>query len=154
MATLAIKWTRRPIKLALILLVLAATGLGVRLLAGRDGGAAASAADQQNRPSQAVPVLAATATETNVPIIVRGIGSVQAFNTVTVKSRVDGNIVKVAFTEGQFVHAGDLLVEVDQRPFQAQLEQAEANKAKDEANLENAQRDLARYAAILKDNLA
>jgi multidrug efflux system membrane fusion protein len=89
-----------------------------------------------------------------MPVVVRGIGSIQAYNTVTVKSRVDGNILKVAFTEGQFVHQGDLLIQIDPRPYQAQLEQAEANKAKDQANLANAQRDLARYAAIVSNQLA
>ena len=75
-----------------------------------------------------MPVLAVAATAKDFPIIIRGIGSVQPFNTVTVKSRVDGHITKVAFQEGQFVHAGDLLMQIDPRPFQAQLEQAEANK--------------------------
>jgi membrane fusion protein, multidrug efflux system len=102
----------------------------------------------------AVPVLASTATAENVPIIVRGIGSVQAYNTVTVRSRVDGNIVKVGFAEGQYVHSGDLLFEIDPRPYQAQLEQAQANKAKDEANLENAKLNLARYARLLPTQLA
>ena len=101
-----------------------------------------------------MPVLAATAELKDVPIIVRGIGSAQAFNKVTVKSRIDGNIVKVAFTEGEYVHQGDLLIEIDPRPYQAWLEQAEANKTKDQANLENAQRDLARYAAIVSNQLA
>jgi multidrug efflux system membrane fusion protein len=101
-----------------------------------------------------VPVLVAAAEAKDMPIIVRGIGSVQAFNTVTVKSRVDGNIEKVGFTEGQYVHHGDLLVQIDPRSYQAQLEQAEANRAKDQANLENAQRDLARYAAIVSNQLA
>lgn len=118
----------------------------------------ATAAQQQNAlqagGQQAVAVLAGNAEAKNMPIIVRGIGSVQAYNTVTVKSRVDGNIVKVAFTEGQYVHQGDLLMQVDPRPYQAQLKQAEANKARDQANLENAQRDLARYAAILNTQLA
>jgi multidrug efflux system membrane fusion protein len=67
---------------------------------------------------------------------------------------VDGNIEKIAYREGQYVHKGDLLVQIDPRPYQAQLEQAEGTKTKDEANLENAQRDLARYAALLKGNLA
>jgi membrane fusion protein, multidrug efflux system len=151
---------RRSVKLLLMLgavLVVAAAGWFVV----SNSGAATAAQEQDRREQgaqqgglQAVPVLAATAATKDVPIIVRGIGSVQAFNTVTVKSRVDGNIVKVAFTEGQYVHQGDLLMQVDPRPYQAQLEQAEANKAKDQANLENAQRDLARYAAILSDQLA
>jgi multidrug efflux system membrane fusion protein len=118
----------------------------------------ATAAQEQNASQsggqQGVPVLAGTAEAKGVPIIVRGIGSVQAYNMVTVKSRVDGNIVKVAFAEGQYVHQGDLLMQIDPRPYQAQLEQAEANKAKDQANLENAQRDLARYAAIVGDQMA
>jgi membrane fusion protein, multidrug efflux system len=118
----------------------------------------ATAAQEQSAPQggrqQGIPVLAGTAMAKDVPIMVRGIGSVQAYNTVTVKSRVDGNIVKVAFAEGQYVHQGDLLMQIDPRPYQAQLEQAEANKAKDEATLENAQRDLARYAAIVNSQLA
>jgi membrane fusion protein, multidrug efflux system len=101
-----------------------------------------------------VAVLAAPATAENVPIILRGLGAVQAYNTVTVKSRVDGNIVKVGFVEGQYVKKGDLLFEIDPRPYQAQLEQAQANKAKDEANLANAKLILARYAALLPTHLA
>ncbi|MBV8264908.1 MAG: biotin/lipoyl-binding protein [Planctomycetaceae bacterium] len=85
----------------------------------------ATAAQQQNTlqggNQQGVPVLAGTAEARDVPIIVRGIGSVQAYNMVTVKSRVDGNIVKVAFTEGQYVHQGNLLIQIDPRPYQAQL---------------------------------
>lgn len=118
----------------------------------------ATAAQQQNAArgggQQEVPVFAGTAEAKDVPIIVRGIGAVQAYNMVTVKSRVDGNIVKVNFTEGQYVHQGDLLMQIDPRPYQAQLEQAEANETKDQANFENAQRDLARYAAIVNNQLA
>jgi membrane fusion protein, multidrug efflux system len=101
-----------------------------------------------------VPVFATAVKAANVPIIVRGIGTVQAFNTVTVKSRVDGNIVKVGFHQGQFVHKGDLLFQIDPRPYQAQLEQARANKAKDEANLANAKQNLARDAALLPSHFA
>ena len=101
-----------------------------------------------------VPVLATTATARDFPIIIRGLGSVQAFNTVTVKSRVDGQITQVAFQEGQYVHAGDLLMQIDPRPYQAQVGQATANKAKDQATLENAQRDLTRLAALLQTQLA
>ncbi|MBV8494544.1 MAG: efflux RND transporter periplasmic adaptor subunit [Alphaproteobacteria bacterium] len=120
----------------------------------------ANAAPTQQRGAQSgqgkgpVPVLATAATTKDFPVIIRGLGSVQAFNTVTVKSRVDGQITQVAFQEGQYVHAGDLLVQIDPRPYQAQVEQATANKAKDQANLENAQRDLARLAALLQTQLA
>jgi len=82
------------------------------------------------------------------------IGTVQAFNMVTIKSRVDGQIVKIAFAEGQDVKAGDPLIQIDPRPFQAMLDQALANQEKDQANLANAQRNLARDAALLKSNLA
>jgi multidrug efflux system membrane fusion protein len=111
------------------------------------GGAAAAGAAP-------VPVLATEAKTQDVPIVVRGVGTVTAFNTVTVKSRVDGNITQVAYTEGQYVHAGDLLIQIDPRPYQAQLDQAAANQAKDQANLDNARLNLARDAAIVKSNLA
>ena len=124
----------------------------------RHGSAPAAAAPEvgQSKPGQQnpVPVFAAAAKAEDMPIILRGIGSVQAYNTVSVKSRTDGNIVKVAYQEGQFVQAGELLVQLDPRPLQAALDQTVANQAKDQANLENAERDLNRDAAILKNNLA
>jgi membrane fusion protein, multidrug efflux system len=147
---------RLSIKLLLMLGLVLAIATASWRLAPR-GSETATAAQEQSTlqgGQQAVPVLAATTEAKDVPIIVRGIGSVQAFNTVTVKSRVDGNITKVAYTEGQYVHAGDLLVQIDPRPYQAQLEQAEANKAKDEANLENAKLILTRYAALVNTHLA
>jgi membrane fusion protein, multidrug efflux system len=100
------------------------------------------------------PVVAAVTEVQNVPIILRGIGTVQAFDSVTVKARVDGNIVKVGFREGQSVKQGDLLFQIDPRPYQAQLDQAQANKAKDEAALAEARLDLARYEKLLPDQLA
>jgi membrane fusion protein, multidrug efflux system len=146
---------RRSIKLAIVILIFGSV-FGAWFFASREEphNGEAQAASEPGAQQQAVPVLAAAAEAKEVPIIVRGIGSVQAFNTVTVKSRVDGNIIKVAFTEGQYVKTGDLLMQIDPRPYQAQLEQAQANKAKDQANLENAQRDLARYAALLPTGLA
>ena len=119
--------------------------------AGQQGPGQAGQSAPQKGP---VPVLAVSATARDFPIIIRGLGSAQAFNTVTVKSRVDGQITSVAFQEGQYVHSGDLLMQIDPRPYQAQVGQATANKAKDQANLENAQRDLARYAALLQTQLA
>ncbi|HEY7247649.1 MAG TPA: efflux RND transporter periplasmic adaptor subunit [Xanthobacteraceae bacterium] len=101
-----------------------------------------------------IPVLAAPATAEDVPIILRGLGNVTAFNTVAVRTRVTGNIIRINFTEGQEVKAGDLLIEIDARPFQAVLDQANATLAKDEASLKNAQTDLARYAQLLQKNYA
>jgi len=102
----------------------------------------------------AVPVFATAAKAEDVQVILRGIGSVQAYNTVTVKSRVDGNIVQVAYKEGQDVKAGELLLQLDPRPYQATLDQANANQEKDQATLTNAQLNLARDAAIVNTNLA
>jgi multidrug efflux system membrane fusion protein len=93
----------------------------------------------------AVPVTAGLAETKNIPVYLTGLGTVQAFNTVVVKVRVDGQLDKVAFTEGQDVNAGDLLAQIDPRPFQAALDQAKAVKTKDEAQLENAKRDLQRF---------
>ena len=96
-----------------------------------------------------VPVTPGVVAVSNVPVYLQGIGTVQAYNMVTVKTRVDGPIVKVAFTEGQEVKQGDLLFRIDPRPYEASLEQALAAKAKDQAQLETAQTDLARYASLV-----
>jgi multidrug efflux system membrane fusion protein len=101
-------------------------------------------------PQVVIPVTPGTVTVKDVPVYVRGLGTVQAFNTVQVKSRVDGNITQVLFTEGQEVKAGDPLFQIDPRPYQAALEQAEANLQKDQSQLEGAQRDLARYAKLVQ----
>ena len=95
-------------------------------------------------PAVRVPVVAAEVQRLDVPVYLDGIGTVQAFNSVLMKSRVDGQIIKINFSEGKEVHAGDVLVEIDPRPFQAALEQAQANKLKDEAQLGNARLDLRR----------
>jgi multidrug efflux system membrane fusion protein len=95
-------------------------------------------------PAVRVPVSAAEVQRMDVPVYLDGIGTVQAFNSVVVKSRVDGQIVKIDFSEGKEVHAGDVLVEIDPRPFEGSLEQAKANKLKDEALLANARLDLGR----------
>ena len=88
------------------------------------------------------------------PIVLESLGQVQAYNTVLVRARVDGQIVKIAFKEGQMVKAGDLLAQIDPRPFQAALDQAVAKKAQDEANLANAKLDLTRYATLAKQSFA
>jgi multidrug efflux system membrane fusion protein len=93
-----------------------------------------------------VPVVAGRVMQKDVPIYLDGLGTVQAFNSVTIRVRVDGELKKVAFTEGQDVKAGDVLAQIDPDPFRAQLEQAEAKKAQDEAQLANARLDLQRDA--------
>jgi multidrug efflux system membrane fusion protein len=98
--------------------------------------------------SAAVPVIAGTSETSDFPVYLMGLGTVQAFNTVTVKVRVDGQLNKVAFTEGQDVKAGDLLAQIDPRPFQATLDQTKATKTKDEAQVENAKLDLQRLLKI------
>jgi multidrug efflux system membrane fusion protein len=96
-----------------------------------------------------VPVTAGVVAAADMPVFLNGIGSVQAYNTVTIKTRIDGQITKVSFTEGQEVNAGDPLIQIDTRAFQAALEIAQANKAKDEAQLVSAQADLDRYAQLV-----
>jgi len=96
----------------------------------------------------AVPVTIAPVVKTDFPVYLSGLGAVQGFNTVLVRTRVDGQIDKIAFKEGQSVNQGDLLVEIDPRPYQATLDQAKAKKAQDEANLANANLDLQRYTKL------
>ena len=96
-----------------------------------------------------VPVTAGKAAVQDVPVYVRGLGTVQAYNTVTIKSRVDGQITQVLFTEGQEVKAGDPLFQIDPRPYQATLDQAQANREKDQAQLQGAQLDLERYGKLV-----
>jgi multidrug efflux system membrane fusion protein len=96
----------------------------------------------------AVPVTVAPVTKADFPVYLGGLGTVQGFNTVVVRTRVDGQIDKIAFKEGQLVSQGDLLVQIDPRPFQAALDQAKAKKAQDEANLANANLDLQRFTKL------
>jgi len=108
-------------------------------------------------PRNAPPAIAvdtAAVTHADVPIYLSGLGTVQAFYTVTVTARVDGELQKVAFTEGQTVRKGDLLAQIDPRPNQAAYEQAIATKAKDAAQLANAKRDLERYTVLQPQDLA
>jgi multidrug efflux system membrane fusion protein len=101
-----------------------------------------------------VPVSTAVAKRQDVPIFVRGIGTVQPFQSVLIRARVDGTLDKVAFTEGQDVKQGDLLATIDPRPYQAVLDQAVAKKAADIAMLSNAKRDLVRYSDLAKSDFA
>jgi multidrug efflux system membrane fusion protein len=100
--------------------------------------------------SAAVPVTFVTLQKSDFPVYLNGLGTVEPYQTVTVRSRVDGQIIKIAFKQGQMVKQGDVLVEIDPRPYQAALEQAQAKKAQDEATLANAQLDLRRYGDLAK----
>ena len=101
-----------------------------------------------------VPVSTAQAVRRDVPIFVSGIGTVQALQSVLLRARVDGTIDKIAFIEGQDVKVGDLLAQIDPRPYQAVMDQAVAKKAADIAMLGNAKRDLARYSDLAKNDFA
>src|SRR5438270_1570672 len=111
---------------------------------------AESAATAQKAAPKAPPIRVSIASveKADFPVYLTGLGAVQAFNTVVVRTRIDGQIDKMAFKEGQSVNQGDLLAEIDPRPFQAALDQAKAKKQQDEANLANANLDLQRYTKL------
>ena len=129
------------------------------LLAGSLGALAQSAAPEAPAaaaPSRGngVPAGVAPVTRADVPVILRNVGLVQAFQSVLVRARVDGTLQTVDFTEGQTVKPGDLLAVIDPRPYQAALDQALAKKRADEAQLMNARLDLARYSELAKSQFA
>lgn len=105
-------------------------------------------------PAPPVPVITATVKASDVPIYLTGLGTAQASQSVTLKVRVDGQINKIGFTEGALVKEGDLIAQIDPRTFEAQLQQAQAQKSKDEALLANAQADLERFSSLLKSDYA
>jgi multidrug efflux system membrane fusion protein len=115
---------------------------------------------QAKRPVQAddgarrVPVAAVAVRTGDMAVYLSGLGTVTPLETVTVKSRVDGQLIRVAFREGQLVRRGDLLAEIDPRPFEVQLAQAEGMAAKDQATLQNAKRDLERYQVLVEQDSA
>ncbi len=153
------QWYRRRAGWILIGFVVAAV-LVSPTRAGRLLGAAAKLAGVQTAQAApprtgapaAVPVATAPVSRTDIPIRLSALGSVTAFNTVTVRPRVDGQLVHVSFREGQFVKQGDQLAQIDPRPFQVQLEQAEGQLARDQAQLANAKVDLTRYQTLWKED--
>ena len=115
---------------------------------------AGDAAPVMNVAPPAVPVVAGTVLKHDVPIYLHGVGTVIAYNNVIVRSQITGQLVKIAFTQGQTVKQGDLLAEIDPRPYQAQLDQAIANRDRDQAQLVNAQANLDRYVPLQKKGYA
>ena len=118
--------------------------------------ASAPGQGQRDNPAGPAPIVVSVTPvkRADFPVVLESIGQVQAYNTVLVRARVDGQIMKIAFNEGQMVKQGDLLAQIDPRPFQAALDQAVAKKAQDEANLANAKLDLTRYATLAKQDFA
>jgi len=140
--SLTIRWV-------LFIAVVAAGGYyGWHRFYGAEAAAKIEAAQKAAARQPAVPVSLTAVEKADFPVYLTGLGAVQAFNTVVVRTRVDGQIDKIAFQEGQTVNQGDLLAEIDPRPFQAVLDQAKAKKTQDEANLANANLDLQRYTKL------
>jgi membrane fusion protein, multidrug efflux system len=131
----------------LSLLVLAAIGAAIFLWPQKQPPARPAAAG-----AGPVPVLVATAKTEDVPVMLPALGTVQAFNTVTIKPMVDGPLIEVNFKEGQMVHKGEVLARIDPRIYQAALDSAVAKKAQDEATLANAKIDLARYQKLVEND--
>src|SRR5688572_4703347 len=122
---------------------------------GRTGGAQGQGQGRgagRARGGEAVPVLVATATEKAVPLQIRAVGNVEPYTTVSVKSQVTGALQQAHFKEGQDVKKGQLLFTVDPRPFEAALKQAEANMARDNAQLKNLREQVRRYAELVEKN--
>lgn len=140
---------KRLIRWVFAIAVVAAAGyFGWQRFYGPEATAKAEAAQKAASRKPAIPVSIAEVEKADFPVYLTGLGTVQAFNTVVVRTRVDGQIDKIAFQEGQTVAQGDLLAEIDPRPFQAALDQAKAKKVQDEANLANANLDLQRYTKL------
>ena len=135
--------SRRLIFVSLFGLAAAGAGLGAFLYATNTSAPAATAPEPVR-----VPVVTSMVTSGDVPIYLRGVGTVIAYNNVVVRSQITGQLVKISFNQGQTVHQGDVLAEIDPRPYQAQLDQMTANRDRDQAQLINAQQNLNRYTQL------
>jgi len=141
----------RTIGWVLLIAAVGAVGyFGWQRFNGPNPSAKTESAQKSSSSPRAAPVRVTIAPveKADFPVYLTGLGTVQGFNTVVVRTRVDGQIDKIAFKEGQLVNQGDLLAQIDPRPFQAALDQAKAKKAQDEANLANANLDLQRYTKL------
>jgi multidrug efflux system membrane fusion protein len=140
----------RPLRKLLAALAVAAIGTAGYLYARPEPSPGPAASGAAEIESEAVPVTIATAVRKPFPVVLAVIGNVEAYSTVAIKSRVDGEILAAGFKEGQTVNKADLLFTIDPRPFEAALRQAEANLARDKAQLEGAKLDLDRYSKLAK----
>lgn len=125
----------------------------VLLIAWRSHAAAKSAADAQAKTHPVVRVDTAAAKRVDVPIYLAGLGTVQAYYTVKITARVDGELQRIGFVEGETLKKGALIAQIDPRPYQAALDQALALKAKDRAQLQSAVQDLQRYMVLAPQDL-
>ncbi len=139
---------RRKIVIPAILLIVVLAGAGV--FASIEGSASKNSAAVPVSPP--VPIVAGTVAQHDVPIYLTGVGTVIAYNTDIIRAQIQGQIVSINFTEGQVVHAGDLLAQIDPRPYQAQLDQEEATLDHDKAHLHNGQINLQRYSKLMEQN--
>jgi membrane fusion protein, multidrug efflux system len=146
----SIRWKSPRVTIPLIAVVLGLVAVGSHRLSATTP----AAKSPQSTPQAAIPVQTATAERADVPVYLQGLGAVQAYYTVTMTARVDGQLQKVAFVEGQSVKQGDLLAQIDPRPFQAALDQAIAARARDVAQLAGASSDLERSLALAPRDLA
>src|SRR4030088_1127500 len=105
-------------------------------------------ADATAAPPPPAPIVAGTVAQHDVPIYLSGVGTVIAYNTDVVRAQIQGQIISINFTEGQTVHVGDLLAQIDPRPYEALIEQYTGNLERDQAQLKNAQANLTRYTNL------
>lgn len=138
-------WAERRLRLAVVCLIAAVCALFISC----SGGDSKPQKAQAAAGPRAVSVAVAPVLRQDVPVYLSGLGSVTAFNTANIKSRVDGQIMKVNVREGQQVHEGELLIEIDSRPYQVQLEQMQAQLFKDQATLRDAKLNLERYVSLI-----
>ncbi len=142
------RWT---LSAALVALALCGA-FGWRHFYGADAGTAGPRAANSAQAPTPIPVTVAQVKTADFPVYLNGLGAVEPYQTVLIRSRVDGAITKIAFRQGQMVKQGDVLAQIDPRPYQAALDQAVAKKAQDEATLKDAQLDLVRYTALAKED--
>ncbi len=146
---LSVKYLMRRKAIILTALLIAAVVGGVWAFRHRTASSASAGA-----PAPPVPIVAGMVAQHDVPIYLTGVGTVIAYNTVVVRSQIQGQIVSINFSEGQAVHSNDLLAQIDPRPYQAQIEQLTANRDRDQAQLANAVANLNRYTPLEQKGFA